>query len=339
MSTLAFSKEENDSLAFSDVPQDLSAKVKTVSVQTDSNHDSVIRDLLSGFSEKQVRLLLGVLSQFLWRNNQEIPEDSENLIINGLQKELITHPRTRQQPLSSGWTPLEPETPPISPPLNSLLNHVSSTAPRNLLHPTPWSSAEVSPYQQHQQTTKSFKQETNVRINNFGSQTLSHARHECYQRISTDDEKEDSLLGISRDEKLVQDLNIPCSVDEIIHKPMEEFNDILSKHSVSEEVINICRDIRRRGKNKIAAQNCRKRKVEQIYSLEEDLQMARSRKKIILSERAELLRQQRELGARLVSLERSILRSEGKPEERWRIEANMNLGKISFIESRLAQIV
>jgi len=67
--------------------------------------------------------------------------------------------------------------------------------------------------------------------------------------------------------------------------------------------------------------------------------MARSRKKIILSERAELLRQQRELGARLVSLERSILRSEGKPEERWRIEANMNLGKISFIESRLAQIV
>ena len=86
MSTLAFSKEESDSLAFSDVPQDLSAKVKTVSVQTDSNHDSVIRDLLSGFSEKQVRLLLGVLSQFLWRNNQEIPEDSENLIINGLQK-------------------------------------------------------------------------------------------------------------------------------------------------------------------------------------------------------------------------------------------------------------
>ena len=50
---------------------------------------------------------------------------------------------------------------------------------------------------------------------------------------------------------MVQDLNIPCSVDEIIHKPMEEFNDILSKHSVSEEVINICRDIRRRGKNKV----------------------------------------------------------------------------------------
>ena len=83
---MAFSKEERDSLAFSNAPQDHSAKLKTVSVQTDSNHDSVIRDLLSGFSEKQVQLLLGVLYQFLWRNNQEIPEDSENLIINGLQK-------------------------------------------------------------------------------------------------------------------------------------------------------------------------------------------------------------------------------------------------------------
>ena len=41
------------------------------------------------------------------------------------------------------------------------------------------------------------------------------------------------------------------SVDEIIHKPMEEFNDILCKHSVSEDIINICRDIRRRGKNKV----------------------------------------------------------------------------------------
>ena len=56
---------------------------------------------------------------------------------------------------------------------------------------------------------------------------------------------------MSRDEKLVQEMNIPCSVEEIISKPMEEFNDLLSRHSVSEDVINVCRDIRRRGKNKV----------------------------------------------------------------------------------------
>ena len=61
--------------------------------------------------------------------------------------------------------------------------------------------------------------------------------------------------AMSRDEKLVQEMNIPCSVEEIISKPMEEFNDLLSRHSVSEEVINVCRDIRRRGKNKVCCGN------------------------------------------------------------------------------------
>ena len=82
-----------------------------------------------------------------------------------------------------------------------------------------------------------------------------------------DESVEGSMSSMTRDEKLVMEMQIPFtgevlatlmntkyewfSVDEIIHKPMEEFNDILSKHSVSEEIINICRDIRRRGKNKV----------------------------------------------------------------------------------------
>ena len=57
--------------------------------------------------------------------------------------------------------------------------------------------------------------------------------------------------GLSRDQKLVMEMNIPFTVEEIINKPMEEFNDILSKNGVSEEIINVCRDIRRRGKNKV----------------------------------------------------------------------------------------
>ena len=33
--------------------------------------------------------------------------------------------------------------------------------------------------------------------------------------------------------------------------PMDDFNDMLSKEDLSEEQLNICRDIRRRGKNKV----------------------------------------------------------------------------------------
>ena len=49
---------------------------------------------------------------------------------------------------------------------------------------------------------------------------------------------------------------------------MDEFNDLLSKTDLTEDQLNTCRDIRRRGKNKVAAQNCRQRKLEQIEELQ-----------------------------------------------------------------------
>ena len=65
----------------------------------------------------------------------------------------------------------------------------------------------------------------------------------------SDEERDDGSVSgaMSRDEKLVQEMNIPCSVEEIISKPMEEFNDLLSRHSVSEDVINVCLGVRNAG--------------------------------------------------------------------------------------------
>lgn len=59
---------------------------------------------------------------------------------------------------------------------------------------------------------------------------------------------------------------------------MDEFNDLLSKNELSEEQLNVCRDIRRRGKNKVAAQNCRQRKLEQIEELQLKLKNAVDRR-------------------------------------------------------------
>ena len=38
---------------------------------------------------------------------------------------------------------------------------------------------------------------------------------------------------------------------DIIDLPMDEFNDLLSKHELTEEQLTLCREIRRRGKNKV----------------------------------------------------------------------------------------
>ena len=37
----------------------------------------------------------------------------------------------------------------------------------------------------------------------------------------------------------------------LVSLPMDEFNDMLSKNELSEDQLNVCRDIRRRGKNKV----------------------------------------------------------------------------------------
>ena len=65
--------------------------------------------------------------------------------------------------------------------------------------------------------------------------------------------------------------------EDIVNPPMDEFNDMLSKEDLTEEQLNICRDIRRRGKNKVAAQNCRKRKLEQIDELQKKVDEAKRR--------------------------------------------------------------
>ena len=49
----------------------------------------------------------------------------------------------------------------------------------------------------------------------------------------------------------ISGLCLPISVRAIIDLPMDEFNDLLSKHELTEEQLTLCREIRRRGKNKV----------------------------------------------------------------------------------------
>jgi len=87
----------------------------------------------------------------------------------------------------------------------------------------------------------------------------------------------ESVVRMGKDEKIAREAGIRFNVKDIVNPPMDEFNDMLSKEDLTEEQLNICRDIRRRGKNKVAAQNCRKRKIEQIEELQDRLQEAKRR--------------------------------------------------------------
>ena len=54
----------------------------------------------------------------------------------------------------------------------------------------------------------------------------------------------------SRDEILARKMKLPCKVADIINSPMDSFNDLLTRPGLSSKQIEVCHDIRRRGKNK-----------------------------------------------------------------------------------------
>nr|AAH43997.1 MGC53355 protein [Xenopus laevis] len=91
----------------------------------------------------------------------------------------------------------------------------------------------------------------------------------------------------TRDEQRAKVLNLPFTVEKIVNLPVDSFNEIMSKYQFNEAQLALIRDIRRRGKNKVAAQNCRKRKMENIVELETDLDTLKYEKEKLLAERGE----------------------------------------------------
>nr|AAC40108.1 nuclear factor erythroid-related factor 1 [Mus musculus] len=112
-------------------------------------------------------------------------------------------------------------------------------------------------------------------------------------------------------------MKIPFTNDKIINLPVEEFNELLSKYQLSEAQLSLIRDIRRRGKNKMAAQNCRKRKLDTILNLERDVEDLQRDKARLLREKVEFLRSLRQMKQKVQSLYQEVfgrLRDEhGRP--------------------------
>ncbi|CAB3252176.1 unnamed protein product [Arctia plantaginis] len=121
---------------------------------------------------------------------------------------------------------------------------------------------------------------------------------------------------LSRDEKRAKALGIPLEVHDIINLPMDEFNERLSKHDLSEAQLSLIRDIRRRGKNKVAAQNCRKRKLDQITSLADEVRTVRDRKQRTQRDHSNLLAERQRVKERFAALYRHVFQNLRDPEGR-----------------------
>ncbi|XP_030309904.1 nuclear factor erythroid 2-related factor 2 isoform X2 [Calypte anna] len=107
---------------------------------------------------------------------------------------------------------------------------------------------------------------------------------------------------LTRDEQRAKALQIPFPVEKIINLPVDDFNEMMSKVQFSEAQLTLIRDIRRRGKNKVAAQNCRKRKLKNIVELKQDLSNLKDEKEKLLKEKGEHDKSLRQIKKQLTTL-------------------------------------
>lgn len=112
---------------------------------------------------------------------------------------------------------------------------------------------------------------------------------------------------LSRDELRARAMCLPFSVLQIVNMPVEEFLDVLDSHGFSPEQVTLLRDIRRRGKNKLAAQNCRKRKLDAITGLQEEVTRLQAQRDRLLRDKRLTAKTMCAVGQQIQQLTRDVL--------------------------------
>lgn len=86
-----------------------------------------------------------------------------------------------------------------------------------------------------------------------------------------------------------------------------EFNTFLE--TLAENQAQEARDIRRRGKNKVAARLCRKRKIEVVSDIEEEINSLRKQKEDVLNQRKKLQAENAYYNNKIIELQDHLFKS------------------------------
>ncbi|KAK2830208.1 hypothetical protein Q5P01_018139 [Channa striata] len=165
---------------------------------------------------------------------------------------------------------------------------------------TTWSSTDLSEsvWHDHSYSSPAFVNHSSVTLPHKGIQE---------DTFSDDSGPRLEERELSRDEIRARAMCIPFSVLQIVNMPVEEFLDVLDSHGFSSAQVALLRDIRRRGKNKLAAQNCRKRKLDAITGLQEEVERLQVQRDRLLREKQLTAKTMGAVGQQIQQLTRDVL--------------------------------
>ncbi|XP_030120730.4 nuclear factor erythroid 2-related factor 3 isoform X1 [Taeniopygia guttata] len=187
----------------------------------------------------------------------------------------------------------------------------------------------------------------NHTYNQLPSQAASTLEHHQQMWMKKSNEVKDrcynsTATNRSRDECRAKALRIPFSVEEIVSMSVDSFNTMLAQNQLTETQVSLLRDIRRRGKNKVAAQKCRKRKLNAILNLEEDVCNLQTQKESLKKEHSQCSKSINQIKQKLNNLYHDIFSrlrdDQGRPvnPRQYVIHCSSN-GSVFIIPKHLAK--
>ncbi|XP_077055553.1 nuclear factor erythroid 2-related factor 2b isoform X2 [Siphateles boraxobius] len=161
----------------------------------------------------------------------------------------------------------------------------------------------------HSETVEATKCETAMcaQNQNQNESTPEYSQREPQSNLTTTNR----AAGVRRtchDEQRARALSLPLSVHDIINLPVEAFNEAISSCKLNNAQHALIRDIRRRGKNKMAAQSCRKRKLNSLVDLEDEIEVLKREKDKSKEEKERNTRDLRETKEKLRNLYNEVFR-------------------------------
>ncbi|XP_053279279.1 transcription regulator protein BACH1 [Pleuronectes platessa] len=139
---------------------------------------------------------------------------------------------------------------------------------------------------------------------------------------SGDDSDLDTDGDTEANKKRAAEIQLPFPVEQISALSRSAFQQLLRNYQLTPDQLEFVHDVRRRSKNRVAAQRCRKRKLDSIQNLECEIKRLKSEKELLLQEQTELEQNLEEMHQSLCGLCKSV--ESGSDQEHLQLLAKLS---------------
>ncbi|XP_034403969.1 transcription regulator protein BACH1-like [Cyclopterus lumpus] len=157
--------------------------------------------------------------------------------------------------------------------------------------------------------------------------SLSQSEKSSYMSSSFnsgDDSDLDTDGDTEANNKRAAEIQLPFPVEQISTLSRSAFQQLLRHHHLTQDQLEFVHDVRRRSKNRVAAQRCRKRKLDGIYQIECEIKRLKSQKERLLNERTDLVHNLEETRQSLCGLCNSVSFETGSDQDHLQLLAKVS---------------